>query len=87
MITPSTTGEIEMNLVGFNPNYPTLHMCEALKSIMAGDTNFNHDDIESILKQGMLLIEERSGSFTRHELSELIKLLESVRKMWLVNRP
>lgn len=86
-MNPSTTGDIEMNLIGFNPNYPALHMTEALELIVSGDNHFNHDDVKSILNQATLLIEERSGSFTKYEFSKLNNLLKAALKMWLASRP
>lgn len=64
-----------MNLIGFNPNYPALHMSEALASLVTGNHDWNADQVGSIIDQAMVLIKERRKSFTRNELSELRFLL------------
>ena len=64
-----------MNLVGFNPNYPSLHMGEALASLVTGNHDWNADQVGSIIDQAMVLIKERRKSFTLSELSELRFLL------------
>ena len=64
-----------MNLIGFNPNYPALHISEALSSIVEDNHCWNSDEVESIIEQAMVLINERRKSFTRYELSNLTALL------------
>ena len=64
-----------MNLIGFNPNYPALHMSEALASLVTGNHEWNADQVSSIIDQAMVLIKERRKSLTRNELSELNFLL------------
>jgi len=70
-----------MNLIGFNPNYPALYMCEALSSIVEVSHCWSDDEVESIIEQAMVLINERRKSFTQYELSKLNILLG------LANRP
>ena len=64
-----------MNLVGFNPNYPALHMSEALASLVTGNHDWNADQVGSIIDQAMVLIKERRRSFSQRELSKLRFLL------------
>ena len=65
-------------IIGFNPNYPALHMGEALESILENGDRFNADEVQSVISQANTLIAERGKSFTRYELSKLTALLDSV---------
>jgi hypothetical protein len=70
-------------MIGFNPNYPALHMREALETIVRGesvDLGWNADDIGYVIAQADTLIAERGKSFTQHELSSLNALLRSIRQ-------
>ena len=67
-----------MNLIGFNPNYPALHMAEALESIVEGNHHWNADEVKIIIEQAVVLINERRKSFTQYEFSKLSALLQSV---------
>ena len=70
--------------IGFNPNYPSLHMRKALEIILSGkavDLGWNAEDIDSVIAQANTLISERGKSLTQHELSKLNALLDSVKRM------
>ena len=70
-------------IIGFNPNYPALHMREALEAIVSGesvDLGWNAEDIDSVVAQANTLISERGKSFTRYELSSLNALLRSIKE-------
>lgn len=69
--------------IGFNPNYPALHMLEALKLIANGKADsfgWDAEDIASVIVQANTLIAERSKSLTQHELSEIKTLINSVKE-------
>lgn len=70
-------------IIGFNPNYPALHMREALEIIASGkEDSFGWDaeDIASVIVQANTLISECGKSLTRHELSRLNALLDLAKK-------
>ena len=70
-------------IIGFNPNYPALHMREALEAIVNGksvDLGWDAEDIDSVVAQANTLVSERGKSFTQHELSCLNALLDSIRE-------
>jgi hypothetical protein len=69
--------------IGFNPNYPALHMLEALKLIANGKADsfgWDAEDIASVIVQANTLIAERSKSLTQHELSEIKTLINLVKE-------
>ena len=67
-------------IIGFNPNYPALHMGEALESVLENGDRFDAGDVQSIIAQANTLIAERGKSFTQYELSKLTTLLDSVKE-------
>jgi len=69
-------------IIGFNPNYPALHMRKALEIISSGkavDLGWNAEEIDSVVAQANTLISERGKSFTQYELSSLYALLDSIK--------
>ena len=65
-------------IIGFNPNYPALHMREALEAIASGksvDLGWDAEDVSSVVAQANTLISERGKSLTQYELSGLNALL------------
>ena len=70
-------------IIGFNANYPALHMREALETIASGkavDLGWDAEDIDSVLAQAGTLISERGKSLTQCELSGLEDLLGSIKE-------
>jgi len=70
-------------IIGFNPNYPALHMREALEAIVSGksvDLGWDAEDVSSVVAQANTLISERGKSLTQYELSGLNALLDSIRE-------
>ena len=70
-------------IIGFNPNYPALHMREALEAIVSGKADklvWNAEDIDSVVAQANTLISERGKSMTQYELSGLQSLLDSIKE-------
>ena len=67
-------------IIGFNPNYPALHMFEALQSILDGDDRFTADEVQSVIDEANTLISERGKSFTQYELSKITALVDSVKE-------
>lgn len=70
-------------IIGLNPNYPSLHMREALEAIVSGKSDslgWSAEDIDSVVAQANTLISERDKSLTQYELSKLNALLVLVRK-------
>jgi len=67
-------------IIGFNPNYPALHMGEALESILESGDRFNANEVQLIIAQADTLLAERGKSFTQYELSKLTSLLNSVKE-------
>ena len=71
-------------IIGFNPDYPALHILKGLELITSGkaaDFGWDADDIKDIVGQADLLISERGKSLTQHELSKLNALLDLVKRM------
>lgn len=64
-----------MNLIGFNSNYPALHMAEALEFIVEGNHHWNADEVQSIIEQAMVLLNECRKRFTQYEFTKLTVLL------------
>ena len=65
-------------IVGFNPNYPSLHMREALEAIVSGKSDsfgWSAEDIDSVVAQANTLISERGKRLMQCELLELNALL------------
>jgi hypothetical protein len=70
-------------IIGFNPNYPSLHMREALEAIVSGKSDslgWSAEDIASVVAQANTLIYQRGKSLTQHELSGLNALLDLIKK-------
>ena len=70
-------------IIGFNPNYPALHMREALEAIVSGKADqlgWNAEDIDSVVAQANTLIAERGKSMTQYGLSGLQSLLDSIKE-------
>ena len=68
-------------IIGFNPNYPALHMREALEAIVSGksvDLGWDAEDIDSVVAQANTLIAERGQSMTQYGVSELKSLLNAI---------
>jgi hypothetical protein len=73
-------------IIGFNPNYPSLHMREALEMIVSGKADhlgWDAEDIASVTVQAHTLIAERGNSFTQYELTRLSDLLADVKTKFL----
>ena len=71
-------------IIGFNPDYPALHILKGLELITSGkaaDFGWDADDIEDIVGQAYRLISERGNSLTQLELSNLYALLDLVKRM------
>jgi len=65
-------------IIGFNPNYPALHMMTALEAIVSGESKirgWSAEDNTAVVAQAKTLIAERGKSFTQNELSRMNFLL------------
>lgn len=70
-------------VIGFNSNYPALHIREALEAIATGKSvslGWDAEDIDSVVAQAKTLISERGKSFSQYELSGLNALLDSIKE-------
>ena len=70
-------------IVGYNPNYPSLHMREALEAIVSGRADslgWSAEDIDSVVAQANTLIAESGKRLMQCELSELKALLDLVKE-------
>ena len=68
-------------IIGYNPNYPSLHMREALEAIVSRKSDslgWSAEDIDSVVAQANTLIAERGKRLMQCELSELKALLNLV---------
>jgi hypothetical protein len=68
-------------VIGFNPNYPSLHMREALEAIVSGEADilgWNAEEKASVVAQAKTLISERGESFIKAELSRMNSLLRLI---------
>ena len=68
-------------VIGFNPNYPSLHMREALEAIVSGESvrlGWNAEETASVVAQAKTLISERGESFIKAELSRMNSLLRLI---------
>ena len=66
--------------IGFNADYPSLHMMNALELIKSGKAvNFgwNAEDVDAVLSQAATLIAEWGKMLTPSELSDLNALIVS----------
>jgi hypothetical protein len=69
--------------IGFNADYPSLHMMNALELIKSGkavNLGWNAEDVDAVLSQATTLIAEREKMFTPSELSELNALVVSAKE-------
>ena len=69
--------------IGFNADYPSLHMMNALELIKSGkavNLGWNAEDVDAVLSQATTLIAERKKMFTPSELSELNALVVSAKE-------
>lgn len=70
-------------IIGFNPNYPSLHMREALEAIVSGKSDslgWNDEEVASVVAQANTLIAERGKRLMPCELSMLTALLDLIKE-------
>jgi len=68
-------------VIGFNPNYPALHMREALEAIVNGESvrlGWNAEETASVVAQAKTLISERGKSFIKDDLLRMNFLLSLI---------